>query len=81
MHRISQAMNTYPAALTAVKERGFSITFRYDDETETGKWLASNGEFEVIADDPLALGGLVLLALEVGDAWQSTPRSEYDQYL
>ncbi|WLE99133.1 MAG: hypothetical protein QTN59_09900 [Candidatus Electrothrix communis] len=71
MFTLSDAPNTYNAALLVIKKKGYNIRIDpSDDEYEIGDWVAYNDERQFFAANPLMLLGLVALFDERGEDWQ-----------
>ena len=55
MPDLSAYLNVYNTSLVVLESKGFSV--RYDELKEL--WFGTKGEWELLADDPIQLLGLV----------------------
>jgi hypothetical protein len=74
---IANAGNTLAPALSVLQSLGFVVS---RSPSNTSLLQAENGEFCLLAEDPLQLLGLASLALHRGISWQPTD-AEIDELL
>lgn len=76
--KIASAGNTVVPAYLVIRSKGYSI--RREPGTKVREtWYAEKGDIQLMAEDPLALLGLVALAEERGEDWKALD-SEIDAF-
>ncbi len=78
--KLTDSMNTYNPALTIIKEKGYVLTIQ-DLEDDDFNWVASKEGIELIANNPLRLLALVVIAEEKGENWNVCSNNLYDDIL
>ena len=66
---IASAGNTLAPALSVLKEIGYNVSLLPED---TSLLLAQSQQYRLIAEDPLQLLGLAMIASHRGALWQPT---------
>jgi hypothetical protein len=81
--KLAEAMNTYNPALFIIKNKGFDIKIRLNEnQDEIERWIAKKKDLEVIGFNPLSLLGLVIIAEQLGENWRQTDTGNlYDEIL
>lgn len=78
--RLADSMNTYNAALIALRDKGYRIWLEPDeDDEDLGDFWAHKDGRDFVAADPLRLLGLVAMWEARGDDWHPT-QDEPDVY-
>jgi hypothetical protein len=75
---IVAAGNTTVPAFLALKAKGFEV--RVDRSGMRHRWIAETVDLKLIADNPLTLLGLVVLAESHGENWQASD-AEIKQFM
>jgi hypothetical protein len=57
MADLSAYLNVYNTALVVIERKGWSLRFEKSPE----RWFAKKGDWELLADDPMQLLGLVAI--------------------
>ena len=76
--RIATAANTLAPAWLAILEKGYEVTKQLIGEREL--FLATKGDLEFIAEDTVALLGLIGMYEARGENWKATD-AEIDAYM
>jgi len=81
--KLAEAMNTYNPALYAIKNRGFDIKIRLNEnQDEIERWIAQKQNLEIIGFNPLSLLGLIIIAEQYGENWRQIDTGNlYDEIL
>lgn len=75
--RLGTAGNTQGPALHIIEvDKGYTVIFDCDDESDYSQWIAIKGENEFFAESAEALLGLILIYEIFGTTWNQY--SKYD---
>jgi hypothetical protein len=79
--KLAEAMNTYNPSLFIIKNKGFDIKTRLNEnQDEIERWIAQKQDLEIIAFNPLSLLGLVIIAEQYGENWRQVDTGNlYDE--
>ena len=69
---IANAGNVVVPAYLALRGKGYSVHRERHSDGREETWLAENGSIRVIAEDPVALLGLVAMAESRGNDWKAS---------
>lgn len=68
---IAEAANTQAPALYLLREKGYIIQTKHDEDGLISEFTAEKDEISVLAYDPLSLLALATLAETYGENWQN----------
>ena len=81
--KLAEAMNTYNPALLIIKNKGFDIKIRLNEnQDEIERWVAQKQNLEIFGFNPLSLLGLINIAEQYGENWRQIDTGNlYDEIL
>lgn len=79
MEVLSEAMNTYGAAIQQLLDDGYRVRAETESEQEPTTWIAESSEIKIHGSTPLVLLGLAAVWRSQGTAWRQSKRELYDR--
>ena len=79
MEVLSEAMNTYGAAIQELLDNGFRVRAETESDQELTTWIAETPEIKIQGSTPLVVLGLAAVSRSQGSSWRQSKRELYDR--